>query len=227
MEAKIEATERLRREGRWAEAATFKEERRRELRAEGRPKSEANDQAWAAMVEKFSPLDEEVEALDDAGFEGLMPRGEEGEPDLVRDIIWAYENLENRAVAASDSPSAGAFSLLKFARRDGGKFFSLLLPKALAIQDKRGDYAPAKVEDPMIGEINVMLDDLFEGFRQQLLDDTPATVQQEARDLVGRWRELHGGEVSPEASERLAESIMDLVNRCMEAVSGELLKTAG
>ena len=26
-----------------------------------------------------------------------MERGDEGEPNLVRDTIWAYSNLENRA----------------------------------------------------------------------------------------------------------------------------------
>jgi|SRR5208282_2562175 len=56
MEDRIDATDRLRREGRWTEASEFKERRRRALRAERVPKEEAKDRAWAEMLAKFPPL---------------------------------------------------------------------------------------------------------------------------------------------------------------------------
>jgi hypothetical protein len=55
-ESKIHATERLRREGRWDEASAFRDNVRKRLRADGKPKSEANDLAWEAMIDKYQPL---------------------------------------------------------------------------------------------------------------------------------------------------------------------------
>ena len=55
-ESRIEATDRLRKEGQWSEASLFCDEERRRLRSEGMTKAEANDQAWEAMVAKFPPL---------------------------------------------------------------------------------------------------------------------------------------------------------------------------
>jgi hypothetical protein len=56
-ESKICAMDRLRREGRWEEASLFRDEERRRLRDEGLPKAEANDRSWAAMMEKYPPIE--------------------------------------------------------------------------------------------------------------------------------------------------------------------------
>lgn len=56
METRIEATERLRREGRWPEATAHRERLRLELRAAGKPRQEANDEAWNRVIEEYPPL---------------------------------------------------------------------------------------------------------------------------------------------------------------------------
>jgi hypothetical protein len=52
-ESKIELTDRLRREGRWAEASARKEAIRTQLRAEGMSRAEANPEAWRRMAAEF------------------------------------------------------------------------------------------------------------------------------------------------------------------------------
>lgn len=55
-ESKIGLTERLRREGRWAEASRFKDEIVRKLRAEGMKRAEASEKAWQEMAETYPAL---------------------------------------------------------------------------------------------------------------------------------------------------------------------------
>jgi len=55
-ESKIELTERLRREGRWAEASKFKDTALKEFRAKGMKRTEAAEAAWGAMATAFPPL---------------------------------------------------------------------------------------------------------------------------------------------------------------------------
>jgi hypothetical protein len=52
-ESKIDLTERLRREGRWAEASKYKDEVVKKLRASGLKRCEAGEQAWQEMAEAF------------------------------------------------------------------------------------------------------------------------------------------------------------------------------
>jgi hypothetical protein len=59
MEDKLDATHRLRIEGRWLEASAFKEQRRRALRAEGVPRIEAKNRAWQEMLSMYPPRDQE------------------------------------------------------------------------------------------------------------------------------------------------------------------------
>lgn len=56
MQSKIEATDRLRREGRWAEASLKRDEFRRQYRLEGAKRDDANERAWQAMCDAFPPL---------------------------------------------------------------------------------------------------------------------------------------------------------------------------
>ncbi|MFH1184671.1 MAG: hypothetical protein V1755_06485 [Chloroflexota bacterium] len=58
------------------------------------------------------------------------------EPDLVRDIMWAYRGLDWRNARVQDAPSAGAWSLLKWAREYRNRFFEQMLPKALAARER-------------------------------------------------------------------------------------------
>jgi hypothetical protein len=55
-ESKIELTERLRREGRWAEASQFRDTARGDFHAKGMKRDEASEAAWAAMAQAYPPL---------------------------------------------------------------------------------------------------------------------------------------------------------------------------
>lgn len=55
-ESKIDLTDRLRNEGRWAEASEFRDECRQALQDQGTRRRDANQQAWAMMAKEFPPL---------------------------------------------------------------------------------------------------------------------------------------------------------------------------
>jgi hypothetical protein len=62
---KLELLERWRREGREQEAAAYRDDVRRRLRAEGKPRQQAKAAAWAAAAEKFPPLALSDDSLDE------------------------------------------------------------------------------------------------------------------------------------------------------------------
>ena len=57
VESKFAATHRLRREGRWDDAAEYKGATIEELRGEGLKRAKAQDEAWKRMIEKYPPLE--------------------------------------------------------------------------------------------------------------------------------------------------------------------------
>ena len=69
---------------------------------------------------------------------------EGGEADLIRDILWAYRGLDWRNARVQDAPSAGAWSLLKWAREYRNRFFEQMLPKALAAKEREKDGGEAE-----------------------------------------------------------------------------------
>jgi hypothetical protein len=54
-ESKIELHDRLRRQGQWNEAAVWKDAKIKELRAQGMKRTEAKEEAWHLMAEKYPP----------------------------------------------------------------------------------------------------------------------------------------------------------------------------
>lgn len=56
-ESKIDLTDRLRSEKRWASASLFKDRRIKQMVSEGVSRREARDRAWTEMAAKFPPLD--------------------------------------------------------------------------------------------------------------------------------------------------------------------------
>ncbi len=68
----------------------------------------------------------------DSDIETLLESvGDRQPPDLVRDVLWSYENLENRRAKPQDAPTLGAWSLLLWARQYRNRFFEMVLPKAM------------------------------------------------------------------------------------------------
>lgn len=139
-ESRIVATERLRREGRWNEASSFRDDERRRLRSEGRSRADAIELSWRSMLAKF-PAVENVQH-DDGMAAGRDERSlivrlsAEAAPDLVRDAFWVYGNLDNKMADPEEAPTLGAWSMLCWARGNRNRFFEHMLPKAIAFWSK-------------------------------------------------------------------------------------------
>ncbi|MFZ1935394.1 MAG: hypothetical protein WCB27_21525 [Thermoguttaceae bacterium] len=93
MESKIELNDRLRREGRWNEAAVWKDAKIKELRATGMKRAEAKEEAWRLMAERFPPLPkpEPDEDDDDYGddFDDELEQDElDDDPDV--EDLWRW-----------------------------------------------------------------------------------------------------------------------------------------
>lgn len=175
-ESKIDLTDRLRREGRWAEASAFKDEVIREMRSFGHDRISAKEKGWEEMERLFPPLppaveeegpeaeegSEEFPAVDEEAVEAMLDRADKGVSavDLFGDIRWVYSQLENKRVRPDQAPSAGAWSLLLWARKYQSRFFEQLLPKALA--KSPDDDEGVKREKRRVEEIEAMLEKLLE-----------------------------------------------------------------
>ena len=128
-ESKITSTDRLRKEGRWEAASQWRDERRKKLRAEGVSRTEANKIVWQELAKQFPPLprsadqssggDHAVELLD------IDPDAYDGQSGCAGDIGWVYTNLAVKSAVPHQAPSAGAWGLLQWARRNSDKFFPL------------------------------------------------------------------------------------------------------
>ena len=68
LESKINLTHRLERECRWDEASRFKDEHIAKLRAEGKNRKEAQQAAWEALEQQFSPLEAEPAGSEEGAY---------------------------------------------------------------------------------------------------------------------------------------------------------------
>lgn len=167
-ESKIGITERLRAEGRWDEASTFKDETLRTLRGEGMTKAEAREGAWRRMAEKYPPLEDTGEGagvfpIEETAIDELVDRIGDEQPDLVRDTLWAYEHLADRRTKPADAPSAGAWALLGWARRYQNRFFEMVLPKAMGARSQEDeDAADVRRERMALDEIRSLLAEMHQ-----------------------------------------------------------------
>ena len=177
-ESKIALTERLRREGRWAEASKLKDTALADFRAKGMKRDEAAEAAWAAMAEAYPPLTA-VEATADPGapdvaatdacpipWSDLPTEAEFG--DEVRWVHSQYiriieENPRGRRIhwdrATVKPPSTGACSLARFAAENRTAFYKDMLPKIMANTDDQDatEKANVKREKMALEEIRALL----------------------------------------------------------------------
>ena len=179
-ESQLAAMDRLRREGRWTVASIFRDEARRRLRDEGKPRQEANQAAWAAMIAEYPPLDESEVAevkrdappvcqpssvpddpLPDIETD-VLGRLKSSSPNLCRDILWVYDRLEDKTTKPEDAPGLGAWSMLNWAREYRNRFFEQLLPKALKSADAIAESEDIRVVDPSLEEVMRMLKQINE-----------------------------------------------------------------
>lgn len=95
-ESKIGLTERLRREGRWAEASKFKDETVKKLRADGMKRAEAGEQAWQKMAEVYPRLPPPEPASEPVAGEAPRADTAEDEDMVARRLCDAAEQEVER-----------------------------------------------------------------------------------------------------------------------------------
>jgi hypothetical protein len=143
-ESKNELMDRLRREGRW-EAFV---KRREELKAEGVPAKEA----WWQAATEFPPPN----GNGSSGSNGSAPKPDlsalKGKPavTIAEAVAWASENLDCDSITPADAPSAGAWSMLQWARSSmaaRGEFYRNFVVKFLAAPQEAKRAAEAEREE--------------------------------------------------------------------------------
>ena len=221
-ESKIVATERLRREGRWAEASLWRDEKRKQLRADGQTKANANEASWQAMIEEFPPLAmEEDVSSEQPGTVELIDLGNyDSQPDMSRDILWVYENLVMKGVTAEDAPCLGAWAQLQWARQDKNRFFEQVLPKAMDSIEKKTkeDSAPVKGER-LITDIEKMVADCQLQWERDAVAHMPDTIRETVSARIKDWERRFRLDLAPEARESWTLKMLKIVDQAITAMT--------
>jgi hypothetical protein len=116
-ETKSQLTDRLRREGRWAEASNAREHERERLRATGMDRKQANSEAWSLMAAQYPPLTADEIEWGDTVFWMMVAKfppececlNTEAEPQFS-DLVWpfCYLNAYRDRIAKNDRFGASA-----------------------------------------------------------------------------------------------------------------------
>lgn len=171
-ESKIELTERLRAEGRWAEASKFKDTALADFRAKGMKRDDAGAAAWEAMAEAYPPLPEADAVVSSSRVQGLgdVPSDWPALPpnaSLQAELGWVQANrllvTEERASGAinvhlgragSPAPSKAALSWLETSIRAYSKYLDVV---SRTLKDQQDEQEHTKRERMAIGEIRGLL----------------------------------------------------------------------
>lgn len=141
-EARSEADRRWYREGRRNEAAIFRQQRKQFWIAAGYTRNAANDASWDETIDAFPPLPDPdqdppirvvepetpEQALDRilaAASTATMLRLRSAEPDSAADIAWVASAIADPEPQIDRCPSMAAWGLLRWARSEPGKFWSM------------------------------------------------------------------------------------------------------
>jgi hypothetical protein len=183
-ESKIELTERLRREGRWAEASKFKDSVLAERREKGFKRDEASNAAWEAMEQAFPPIVTET-ATGDTGEEEATDTRVQGLSEIPVDwpplpgnasfqaeMAWCQANrlsvVEERVGglvvvhldrARMPAPSWAALGWLETSIRAYSKYIDVV---AKALKDEENEQEMVKRERMAIDEIRSLLVEMLE-----------------------------------------------------------------
>ena len=203
-ESKITLTHRLQREDRWAEASKFKDECIAKLRAEGKNRKEAQQAAWEEMEQRFPPQPSQsepvaLEALPSEWADQLSSSS----VDFAGDAMWVYSRLGLSNVQPGDAPSAGAWSLLRWAKRHEDRFFEQILPKVVAKSSKAASSSPEEELADKEKQSITELEKLFSGghlqWEQKAVADTAQAVKDRVADGFSEWQRRFGLEIPREA----------------------------
>ena len=154
---KAGAWHRLNRENRLEQFNARREQLRSELKEQGMKRKQAAHEAWRKALDEFPPLpveetpaDDQCEDDDDDADEWWEQ--EPGErlrpaPPYTSDTLWVYYMMCDQSTQQSDAPNPGAWALLQWGRCNRNAFYSQMLPKAVAAQEKETQEEEVRVKD--------------------------------------------------------------------------------
>ena len=239
-ESKIELTERLRREGRWEEASSFRETARADFRAKGMARKEAVEAAWDATAEAYPPLPvvDPATAADSGRVQGLgdiPPAWPElpANASLQAELAWVQSNrllvVEERPSGAtrvhldrarSPAPSWSALSWLETSIRTYSKYVDVV---ARSLKDERDEQEMVRRERMQIDEIHGLLEEMQDQWAEELLANTPETIRTKVRSLLDDWAGRSSLTIPDNSKADLAGHVCELVDQCV----GILAPSAG
>ncbi|NLF73890.1 MAG: hypothetical protein GX575_33190 [Candidatus Anammoximicrobium sp.] len=176
-ESKIELTERLRAEGRWAEASKYKDAALGDSRAKGMKRDEASEAAWDAMEKAYPPLAGAEAAAVNVRVQGLgdIPASWPELADnasLQAELAWVQSNrlrvVEEKPSGAtrvhldrarSPAPSWAALGWLETSIRSYAKYIDVVA-KNLAVQQDEQELV--RREKMAIEEIRGLLAEMLQ-----------------------------------------------------------------
>jgi hypothetical protein len=229
-ESKIALTERLRREGRWAEASKLKDAALAEFRAKGMKRDEASDAAWDAMEKAYPPLAATEAAAVNVRIQGLgeIPASWPELPanaSLSAEIGWVQANrlrvVEERPGAATvvrldramaPAPSWAALSWLETSIRSYAKYVEVAAKATSTAQDEQ---AQVRQEKMRIEEIRALLEEMQDQWAEELLANTSETIRVKVCSLLEDWARRSGLTILGEAKADLAGHVCELVDECV------------
>ncbi len=229
-ESKIALTERLRREGRWAEASKLKDTALAEFRAKGMNRDEASEAAWDAMEKAYPPLAAAEAAAVNVRVQGLgeipadwpeLP----GNASLSAEIGWVQANrlliVEERPGGATvvrldramtPAPSWAALSWLETSIRSYAKFVEVAAKQAGEGHDEQ---AFVRQERMQIDEISGLLKEMQDQWAEELLANTSETIRLKVCSLLEDWARRSALTILGEAKADLAGHVCELVDECV------------
>jgi hypothetical protein len=183
IESKIVLTERLRREGRWAEASKYKDDALSDFRGKGMKRDEASESAWNAMEQAFPPI-AIVEATSETdGEEGADIRilglkdipadwpPLPGNTSLQEEVKWCHANrvmvvketgggvvFVHLDRAITPAPSWAALGWLETSIRVYSKYIDVV---AKALNDEEYEQATVKLERIPLDEVRSLLAEML------------------------------------------------------------------
>jgi hypothetical protein len=137
---------RLTKEGRWEEAALYKEQRTQYYRATLSKKNRKfqRDLAWADMLAKYPPPPPKEKApepepkpdpvvippvVDEWKTDAFPICNNLEDTDFITDMKWVYRNITNADLRPQDCPNSGTWAMYCWARENKDAFFKQLFPR--------------------------------------------------------------------------------------------------
>ena len=233
-ESKVDLMDRLRREGRWADASKLKDAALAEFRAKGMKRDEASEAAWDAMEKAYPPLAAAEAAAVNVRVQGLgeIPASWPELADnasLQAELAWVQSNrlrvVEEKPSGAtrvhldrarSPAPSWGALSWLETSIRSYAKYVDVV---ARGLKDEQDEHEHVRRERMRIEEIRGLLTEMNDEWAKELHANSDEAIRGKVRTLLDDWANRSGLTIPDKAKFDLGAHIGELVDDCVKILA--------